>query len=87
MCVRQQALLLLNDVMHRRENLATALREGIVLIIIDLCESHSPWLAGIAQTLQKLLSDEDPIVRQRTASVLTTIARRICTIDLTSVIM
>ena len=26
--VRQQALLLLNDVIHRRENLAAALREG-----------------------------------------------------------
>ena len=36
MCVRQQALLLLNDVMHRRENLATALREGTVPVVIDL---------------------------------------------------
>lgn len=36
MYVRQQALLLLNDIMHRRENLATALREGIVLVLIGL---------------------------------------------------
>ena len=28
LAVRQQALLLLNDVMHRRENLASALKEG-----------------------------------------------------------
>ena len=30
LAVRQQALLLLADVMHKRENLASALREGII---------------------------------------------------------
>ena len=34
--VRQQALLLLNDVIHRRENLAAALREGIGISVYHL---------------------------------------------------
>ncbi|CAI8019789.1 Radial spoke head 14 homolog [Geodia barretti] len=41
--VRQQALLLLNDVIHRRENLAAALREGIAKTLQALLED-SDWL-------------------------------------------
>lgn len=33
--VRQQALLLLADVLHKRENLASALREGVLEISIQ----------------------------------------------------
>ena len=85
--VRQQALLLLNDIMHRREILASALKEGDSSLSPSLPPSPSLYciyclihhihciILGIAETLQHLLQDNDWIVRQRTAQVLTIIAR------------
>lgn len=41
--VRQQALLLLNDVMHRREDLASALREGGYCTSLAMIGLVSPY--------------------------------------------
>lgn len=72
--VRQQALLLLADVLHKRENLATAIREGEQCVSKYDAASYKVC-AGLAGTLKDLLDDEDALVRERAAKVLCNMAR------------
>ena len=72
--------------MHKRENLASALREGTSATYktrnddqIGPFSNSSPCMhlsSGLAVTLKCLLEDEDGVVRERSAKVLGIIARK-----------
>lgn len=83
---RQKALAALNQVLHKRENIATALREGYnyqsrvvrpnMTRMVYLWQYKRPCctFTGVAVSLKGLLSDDDNYVRCLTAQALTILA-------------